>query len=250
MKILWLCIWLAEVAAAEDKAMGAEERYELGQKHLKRGYYAKAIEEFNHIRNYYRDDPMAIEAELSIADVYFKQSEWDQARLSYDEFRRRHPRHHRMDYVEYQLGLTLFKKASRIASRDQTWSQQALGFWAPFPKRHPDSEYLQDVVDSIEECEDRLAEKELLIAEFYARRDAWESVRRRSEGLLSVYPESPQAKEALALLVEAQTMLGNAPQAVQTLDRLAAVDSDMASKLAQRLQRRGFEIAAIESTGE
>ena len=120
MKILWLCMLLAGKAAAEDKAMGAEERYELGLKHLKRGYYAKAIEEFNHIRNYFRDDPLAIEAELSIADVYFKQSEWDQARLTYDEFRRRYPKHHKIDYVEYQLGQTLFKKASRIAARDQT----------------------------------------------------------------------------------------------------------------------------------
>ena len=128
-----------------------------GQRYLKRGYYIKAVEQFNRIRNNYRDDPLAIEAELAIADVHFKKGEWDIARTSYDAFRRRYPRHDRIDYVVYQIGLTFYKKAPRFAGRDQTWTTQAINSWTRFEDKYTTSEYGVEVLELREECLERLA---------------------------------------------------------------------------------------------
>ncbi len=219
---------------AAPKSLTVQEQYDLGQKYVKRGYYTKAIEQFNVIRNYYRDDPMAIMAELAIADVYFKKSEWDLARYSYDDFRRRYPKHEKVDYATYQIGLTFYKKAPKFAGRDQSWTVQAVYSWQNFEKYFPSSEYTQDVIDKRTECLERLAKKELLIAEFYERREAWESVRRRSEELVQVYPESQYVPEAYELLFISYWSLDDPQAAQQSLLRLQELDPQKAENLQKK----------------
>ena len=69
-------------AVAAKKQLTVQDMYELGLRYMKRGYYVKALEQFNRVRNYHRDDPYAVKAELAIADVYYQKNEWDQARLA------------------------------------------------------------------------------------------------------------------------------------------------------------------------
>ena len=47
------------------------------------------------------------------ADVYYKRTEWIWLAI-YDDFRRRYPRHEKVDYATYQIGMTLYKKAPKI----------------------------------------------------------------------------------------------------------------------------------------
>ena len=59
------------------------------------------------------------------------------------------------------------------------------------------------------ECSERLAKKRpLQIAEFYAKRGAWESVRRRSAGLLEDFPGSEYTVDAKALQIQSLAELG------------------------------------------
>jgi outer membrane protein assembly factor BamD len=212
----------------------AQEAYDAGQKYAKRGYYSKAMEEFNTVRNYYRDDPLAVMSELAIADMYFKKAEWDLARYSYDDFRRRYPRHEQIDYVTYQIGMSLYKKSPSFSGRDQKWTRQTLGIWRGFEEQYPTSEYLGDVKEKQQECLERLAKKEFQIAEFYARRKAWEAVRRRAEGLVQDYPQSEYLSDGYALLVSAYIELDDKEAASTALEHLGASDAEQAEKLRQK----------------
>lgn len=200
--------------------MTAEEAYGLGLRYMKRGYYVKALEQFNRVRTYYRDDPYALKAELAIADMHFKKNEWDAARLAYEDFMRAHPRYRELDYVVYRLGLTVFRKAPGTAARDQTWTTQALHTWASFPTRFPESTYRSDIDRDLGKARNRLARKELLVARFYARRHAHTAVVGRAQALLQKYPESPDRLEALVLLGRSAEALGSHDQAVAALARL------------------------------
>lgn len=223
--------------ADAKKELTVQEQYELGLRYLKRGYYVKAMETFNRIRNYHRDDPMAVKAELAIADLHFEKSEWDQARLAYEDFVRMHPRHPDVDYVLYRVGETLYRKAPRAAGRDQTWARQAVNTWSGFEARFPESDYRDDVLEKLDECRDRLALKELQIARFYERRDAWIAVEGRAEGLVRTHPESQHVPEALALLAEAHAWQGEAEAASKALTRLEAADPTLARRAADRVAR-------------
>ncbi|MEL6341685.1 MAG: outer membrane protein assembly factor BamD [Myxococcota bacterium] len=213
-----------------------QEQYDLGVRYMKRGYYTRAIEQFNRIRNYYRDDPFSVKSELAIADVYYRKNEWDQARLAYDDFMRLHPRHPDLDYVIYRIGLTLYKKAPRISARDQTWTRQAVNTWSGFEGRFPESEHQPDVQEKLRECRERLAHKELIIARFYAnpQRKAWSAVLGRVDGLLRTYPNSDYVPEALELKVVAHAWQGEMAMARATLDRLRTVDDEVARRAARK----------------
>lgn len=224
-------------AQAEREVLTVEEQYELGQKYLKRGYYTKAIEQFNRIRNYYRDDPYSVKSELAIADVFFKKHEWDQARLAYEDFMRMHPRNPELDYVVYRIGLTLYKKAPTVAGRDQTWTRQAVNTWSGFEGRFPESEHQVEVQEMLRECRERLAKKELVIAEFYENRAAWNSVLGRVDGLLRVYPTSEYVPDALELKAIAHASEGQPDQASEVLAQLTALDEERGSRLERRLAR-------------
>ena len=201
LNLIFLMLWsvLSVFAATES----AQEQYDMGQKYMDRGNYTKAIEYFNVVRNYYRDDPLAQMAELAIADVYYKRAEWDLARYSYDDFRRRYPRHEQVDYATYKIGMTLYKKSPKFAGRDQRWTAQAIQSWSEYETRFPESEYREEVEEKRWECSERLSKKELQIAQFYAKRLAWEAVRRRSSGLIQGYPTSQYVVEAKVLQVQA-----------------------------------------------
>ena len=194
LAVLLPFLWGGTADAKKD--LTVDEQYELGLRYLKRGYYVKAMETFNRIRNYHRDDPMAVKAELAIADLHFEKSEWDQARFAYEDFVRMHPRHPDIDYVTYRVGETLYRKSPRAAGRDQTWARQAVNTWSGFDDRFPESEHRDAVLEKLEECRDRLALKELQVARFYERRCL--AAGGRAAGLVRMHPDSQHVPEALA----------------------------------------------------
>lgn len=208
-------------AAAAPKALTAEEVYDLGQKFLKRGYYTKALEQFNRVRSYFRDDPYSLKAELAIADIHYKKNEWDEARVAYEDFMRAHPRYPEIDAVVYHLGMTVYRKAPQIPDRDQTWTRQVVSTWAGFAARFPESEHRAEVEKYLGKAQARLARKELAVALFYQRREAWSAVVGRVDPMLETWPQTPDRSAALVLLGTAHHRMGNDAEARATLEKLS-----------------------------
>jgi outer membrane protein assembly factor BamD len=221
--LLLAALWLGPAAhAARGDRLTAEDRYDLGLKYMRRGYYVKALEQFNHLRNYERDDPYAVLAEIAIADLHFKKAEFDQARMSYEDFLRLHPRHDKADYATWRMGLCLWRKAPSIAARDQTWTRQAVDVWSGFAVRYPQSGYADEVKESLDAGRARLAHKELIIGRFYFRRGAWKAAAGRFRGLLETWPYCPDAGLARALLGQALVHEGDLAGARAAMDALRA----------------------------
>ncbi len=238
--LVWatLCLCGSERdASAARRRLSVEEQYNLGVRYSKRGYYVKALEEFNRIRNNFRDDPYAVKAELAIADVYYNKAEWDQARLAYEDFMRMHPRHESLDYVVLRIGESYYKKAPKIAARDQTWTREAINALGGFDRRFSSSEHSAEVAEMLAECQRRLARKELLIARFYVKRKAWRSVEGRARGLLAAYPESEYAVETMALLAEAYAWQGKVERTDEVLARLAELAPEEHKRAVARVSR-------------
>ncbi len=233
--LLTLLIGCAKPGARERQSVA--QQYELGLKYMKRGVYLRALEQFNRVRNYYRDDPHAVKAELAIGDVYFKKAEWDQARMAYEDFARMHPRHPDLDYVVYRIGLSMYKKAPKAAGRDQTWTRQSLHAWSGFTSRFPDSKYRPEVEAKLTECRERLALKELWVARFYKRRKAWGAVTGRAEGLLRIYPKSEASLDGLQLLAEASAWQGHTDKARVAVEQLRKRDPEAADEVAALVKK-------------
>lgn len=224
-------------AWAAKGEMTPAARLEAGDRFAKNGNYTRALEEYNYVRNYHRDDPISLKAELAIADLYFKKGDYEQAKLAYEDFGRLHPRHEDIDWVVYRTGLCLYKRAPRFAGRDQTPTRQAVNTWTGYAERYPESEHIVEVEEMVGKARDRLARKELSIARFYVKREAWTAVSRRAEGLTVKYPDAESVPEALYLVVLASHRVGDEDAAAHARARLAEVapDSGWATRADQAL---------------
>lgn len=217
---------LSGVAQAAKAEQTAEQRYENGERFLKNGNYTRALVEFNYVRNYHRDDPISLKAELAIADLYYKKGDFEQAKLSYEDFQRLHPRNENIDWVVFRTGTCLFKRAPSFAGRDQTPTREAVNEWTGFDQRFPESTHKEEVAKLMGKARARLAKKEMVIAHFYQKREAWTAVQRRSEGLATKYPDAPQVPEALALAGIAYHRVGDEDDATRMRDQLIAASPD------------------------
>lgn len=223
------------VLDAPKDGLSPQERYEFGIRLMKRGYFTRALEELNRVRNYHRDDPASVKAELAIAELYFRKGDYEQARLAFEDFARLHPRHEELDYVVFMTGKSIFKRAPLYAGRDQSATQQAVHTWTGFATRFPTSEHIAEVDDSLAKARERLAAKEWFVARFYSKREAWLSVQMRTATLLKKYPDSSRVPQAMALRGEALHAWGEVGEA-ETL--LATLERDHpASPATEHLSR-------------
>jgi outer membrane protein assembly factor BamD len=232
----WFVVGFAPDAfAAPRHQPTAEELYEQGLRQMRRGSYTKALESLNRVRNYYRDDPISVKAQLAIADLQFRKGDFEQARFSYEEFASLHPRHEDLDYVTWRIGQSIWKRAPKVAGRDQSGTRSAVNVWTGFDARFPESEWKDDVSELLDRGRQRLANKELFVAKFYARKRAWGAVRGRTEYLVRRYPDVPQVEPALAYLGRSLHAWGDPAQAQVVRDRLATDHPD--SRWLPRLDR-------------
>lgn len=199
-----------------------QEIYDHAMKMLKRGLYDKAEIDFQELRNFHRDDPLSVRARLGVGDMHFQQGEYEEARFAYEEFASYHPRHPDMDYVTYRIGLCHWKRAPRIAGRDQGTTRAAYMQWANFERRFPGSEWVDEVTDLRQKAIDRLAAKELWVMRFYEKRSAWTAVDRRARSLIDRYPDSRHVEEALGALAIAAWNTGRALDSGAAADKLRA----------------------------
>lgn len=187
---------------------------------IKRGAFDRAILVLNELRNFHRDDPLSVDAQLLLADVRFKKGDLEEARYAYEEFATYHPRHPAMDHVSYHIGLCIWKRAPRLAGRDQARVRSAVNAWTGFSDRFPDSIYRPEVESRLEKGRNRLAASEIHVARFYAKRDGWAAVRGRATYLLRRWPRSRYSEEALAWLATSSHRIGRVDDAQQAQQRL------------------------------
>lgn len=249
--VLALALGTAPAHAAGSR-LTAQQTYELGERFAKRGVTNKALEQFNRVRTYFRDDPYALKAELAIAELHYKKSEWDMARLAYEDFLRAHPRYVDLDIVIWRLGMTLYQKSPTVAAKDQTWTRQAVNTWTGFSSRFPSSEHIADVDKFLGKAQNRLGRKEILIARFYDRREAGPAVEGRTTGFLAQYPSSPDRSEGLTLLAVAYAREQKDPTPAIELLRVQAPQKVGAAQHAVKVAaaRRARQLAHEQKKAE
>ena len=226
-----------------NRGKSMEDLYDDCVKSAERGYFTKALEVCNRVRNVYRDSPLSTLAEITIADIYFKRGDYEQARIAYEDFARLHPRHERLDYITFRTGFTIYKRAPAAAGRDQAPTRQAVNAWTGFESRFPESEHVPEVQRLRAKLRDRLARKEFHIANFYAKRGAWRATQYRLEGLLKRYSDTPTAIQAMSELGIAYHKWGMTRKAEEMRDRLNEThpDTKYAMRLSQALTKPAGE---------
>jgi len=211
---------LSACSTDEKKADTAEGSYQLAQEYEKDERFEEAIRRYNEVKNKFPYSKYAALAELSIADTYYKQESYPEAQVAYQTFKELHPKHAQIDYVTFRLAMSYFEQLPGTVDRDLTLAKNAIQYFDEVINQYPNSEHLQEAKDKKIDCLKRLAGKEEYIADFYFKKEIYESALNRYENLYRVYPGLGFDAKALSRAAIAAQRSGDLERAKRHLANL------------------------------
>ncbi|MCK5394714.1 MAG: outer membrane protein assembly factor BamD [Gammaproteobacteria bacterium] len=209
----------------ETAEYSAKELYEEAQTAIDSAEFQTAVKHLETLEARYPFDPYAKQAQLDIAYAYYKFEELDQATSAVERFARLHPRDPHMDYVYYLKGLINFNRGQGLldawfprepSRHDPAVLEQAFNDFATLVRRFPNSIYAGDANQRMIYLRNQLAEKEILIAQFYIERQSWLSSAKRAKAVIERFPNTIWTKDALDIMLLSYQKLELADLAADT----------------------------------
>jgi lipopolysaccharide transport protein LptA len=179
---------------------------------MKKKKYDQAIEKFSAVRDNYPFDPIADVAMVKLGDAYFEKKEYLFAAGVYTDFVNAHPDDENVPYVLWRLA-DCFEKLSLTIDRDQTYTLKAIERLTYLKNRYPSSQYAREADESLLRLNQKLADRELYVGDFYYRTANYNASIIRLEYLLSKFPGAQGTDKALYILAAAYRRLDNPEKA-------------------------------------
>jgi outer membrane protein assembly factor BamD len=197
-----------------------ETLYKQGLASFNKRLYKNSLEKFNELKSTFPDSPpYTILAELKIADSHFHNKDYVEAIAAYEEFKKIHPSHEEIPYVQYQIGMAYFNQMLTL-DRDQTPTIKALSSFEYLIANSPPGLFTEKGKEKIGICMKRLADHEFYIGNFYYKKEKYQAAAARFEGLLGKYPKIQGEDQTLFLLAKSYVELGQWEKAGARLNQL------------------------------
>lgn len=174
-----------------------EGLFKIAQEFEKADRAQVAIQKYNEVKNRFPYSSLATTAELAVADLYYKIESYAEAQVSYQNFRDLHPKHAKIDYVVFQIAMSFYQQLPETVDRDLTLANDAIYHFNELIKSYPNSEHVAKAKEMREKSFEMLADKELYIADFYFKREEYNSALIRYESSLKKYPDVTSEPRAL-----------------------------------------------------
>ena len=151
-----------------------------------------------------------------------------EARAKYVDFVTLYGDHPQAPYAQFQAGVSSLKQVND-PSRDQSQTEIALADLREVGRRWPTSPFAEAADQMIAVAHDHLAEHELLVARFYAKRKKYQAASDRLRGLLDRYPRYARKDQVYLLLGQALVKMNSTAEGRVYLDKLLADYPDTAA---------------------
>ena len=196
---LHLAAWgLVSCSSDDKKSDTAEGAFALAQDYEKDERYEEAIRRYQEVKNKFPYSKYATMSELAVADAHFKQEAFAEAQVSYQSFKELHPKHPQIDYVTYRLAMSYYEQLPGTVDRDLTLANNAVTYFDEVIRQYPNSTYVNESKEKKVDCLKRLGGKEEYIADFYFKKELYESALARYESLYRNYPDLGFEAKALS----------------------------------------------------
>lgn len=197
----------------------AETYLQQGEAALEDGRYDEAISNWEKARDSFYSPELNMLAEMKIAEAYFLSERYVEAATAYEDFLKQHPDNARTPDIMFQLGVSYFNQIL-TPDRDQTTTRNALSVFTDLLKRFPATPRKAELTEKITQCQDRLAEHEMTVGNFYMRTKQYQAAVNRLSPIFKQYPDYSKKDEAYYYLGRAQLMLGDRQKAADAFNAL------------------------------
>jgi outer membrane protein assembly factor BamD len=201
-----------------NEGVPVTQLYDKGHQEMVGGSWTAAISVYKRLVAQYPYGPHTEQALVETAYAQFKSGRNDEAISTIDRFIRTYPTHRNIAYLYYLRGLvnanrdTVFLQrvwtldASR---RDLSTPLQAYNDFKIVAERYPNSRYAADARERMVGLRNMFARHELDVALYYLRRGAWVAAADPAIYMIETYPQSEYQDDAVAIMAESYTRLGN-----------------------------------------
>ena len=201
-----------------EEGVPVEQLYDKGHGSMVGGNWSNAITVYKRLVAQYPYGPYTEQAVMETAYAQYKSGSNDDAISTIDRFIRTYPTHRNTVYMYYLRGLvnsnrdTVFMQrvwSLDASRRDLATPNQAYNDFKIVSERYPNSRYAADARQRMSALRNMFARHELETALFYLQHGAWVAAADRAKYLLETYPQTDGQDDAVAVMAEAYTQLGN-----------------------------------------
>ena len=194
-----------------------EQLYDRGVNALDNGNFDLAARTFQRLVARFPFGAYTEQAQLNLAYAQFKDDKPEDAYSTINRFIKTYPTHRHVDYAYYLRGLINFDRSGGflerhvgldMATRDQSNVRQSFDDFGALVNRYPQSRYAPDARQRMIHLRNMMARSDLGIALYYLKRGAYVAASNRAKDIIETYPQSPQAADALAVMMLSYGRLG------------------------------------------
>ena len=203
---------------SKEDNLSADELYTKAEEAMQDKSYEKAVKQLETLQSRFPYGRYAQQAQMEIAYAYFKHSEPAPALGALDRFVKQYPNSPHLDYVFYLKGLINFNEninsmmgtlfSQDPSERDPVSLRESFDAFKELVTRFPDSKYTQDARIRMQYLLDTLANGDIHVASYYLKRGAYVAAVNRAKNVLINYPQTPQSRDALQIMVQAYDAMG------------------------------------------
>jgi len=189
---------------------------------MKRERWADARRYFQQIVDNYPQSTLRPDAKLGVGDTYLNEGGDANLVLAENEFKEFitfYPTSARVDYAQYKLGMTHYKRMRR-AERDQTETAAAVREFEVFFDRYPNSMLISEVRMEWREARSRLSEASYRVGLYYYRARWYPGAIDRFKEVLKDDPGYPGRDAVYYYLAESLLKTEKKAEALPYYDRL------------------------------
>ena len=197
----------------------AEALFEEGNRNFNDKRYVRAIDNYSKIRTDHPFSPLITQAELKMADAYYRNQQFPEAINAFKEFQSIHPTNENIPFVVLRLGQAHFDQFT-TADRDQKNTEIAKGFFETVITNYPKSPEAAEAKEKLAKCLEYLAEHEFNVAHFYYQQEKFPAARDRFEEIIRKYKGTPTAVKSLYYLGESYRSEKNSIKATLAYEAL------------------------------
>jgi outer membrane protein assembly factor BamD len=141
------------------------------------------------------------------AESFFDKESYAEAIVEYKHFLDLHRNHILAPYAQYKIGVSHFKQY-RTVDRDPEPLNQSIQSFDKLLQEFPASRYEAEAKQIILTCKEQLAQRHLMVGQFYLRRGSYLAAAHRFEKVIKEFPELESAGDAMFHLAKTYQDLG------------------------------------------
>ncbi len=200
-----------------DPDWEAEELYDFGLQKMEQEDWLDALDAFRAITLSYSGSGIVDDALYHQGEMHIQLKEYPLAVVVFRRLISDFPQSPYSDESQYKLAYATFLQSNPPhLTQDKTF--EAIRELQFFLEEYPSSEWSTEVHELLQECFDKVAEKDYRIGNLYYKMKDWEAARLYFKELLEAYPMSNWASRAQYEIAESYAKEGKLREAIEQFD--------------------------------